>query len=169
MIFNVHEREWSSGRQSEGLLESLGSNEDRLWPHEAWPPMRFDRALEVGARGGHGPVRYFVEEHEPGRRIRFRFTAPSGFDGFHEYRLAADSSRVVLQHVLKMTTHGRARLTWPLFFRPLHDALIEDSLDKAGGLPPQRRWSLPVRILRGIAQSAARAGPGSARVAPNDR
>ena len=52
-----------------------------------------------------------------------------------------------------MGTTGSARVTWPLFFRPLHDALIEESLDRAeaelGGPPvPSARRSLWVRMLR---------------------
>jgi hypothetical protein len=46
----------------------------------------------------------------------------------------------------------QAALTWPLIFRPLHEALIEDSLDDAeralGGEPPAREWSPWVRLLR---------------------
>lgn len=111
--------------------------------------MRFDRPLGVGAAGGHGPLRYTVQEYERGVRIRFRFTAPAGFHGYHEYE--AVPGRLI--HRLVMTTHGPARLSWPLIFRPLHDALIEDSLDTAqrslGAAPHQpARWSGWVRLLR---------------------
>jgi hypothetical protein len=37
----------------------------------------------------------------------------------------------ILRHVIEMKAKSVARLTWPIVFRPLHDALIEDSLDKA--------------------------------------
>ncbi len=30
-----------------------------------------------------------------------------------------------------MSTHGLAVLSWPLVYRPMHDALIEDSLATA--------------------------------------
>jgi hypothetical protein len=54
-----------------------------------------------------------------------------------------------------MKASGRARLTWPLFFGPLNDALIEDSLATAEaslGLSPQiTKWSARVRFLRWIA------------------
>ena len=94
--------------------------------------MEFDRPLGVGARGGHGPIRYFIEEYVPGKSIKFRFTGPDGFDGFHGYdRVETTASTVVLRHTLKMTTHGLAILSWPLIYRPMHDALIEDSLATA--------------------------------------
>lgn len=48
---------------------------------------------------------------------------------------------------------GLAQLTWPLVFRPLHNALIEDALDNAeqqvtGHLQHPARWSAYVRVLR---------------------
>jgi hypothetical protein len=116
--------------------------------------MRFDRPLGVGARGGHGPIRYFVEEREPGRCIRFRFTAPRGFLGTHGFDMEEVAPRAVrLRHTLEMSVEGLAMLTWPLFFRPLHDALIEDALDRAEAQAPgtpagRREWSLYVKLLR---------------------
>jgi hypothetical protein len=57
-----------------------------------------------------------------------------------------------LRHTLEMTTHGPALLSWPVVFRPLHDALLEDSLALAqaalGERPNVRRWSNWVRLLR---------------------
>ena len=88
--------------------------------------------LGVGANGGHGPIRYFVEAYTPGESITFRFTGPKGFDGFHGFELVSGpNQRVVLRHTLSMTTHGPAVVSWPLVFRPMHDALIEDSLATA--------------------------------------
>lgn len=154
-VLNVHERRFATPPSAVGrLLDGLASADDRLWPHDRWPPMRFDRPLEVGAAGGHGPVRYTVETYEPGRRVVFRFTGPPGFLGTHRYdveALADGGTR--LRHTLAMRAAGTARLTWPLVFRPLHDALIEDSLDRAavalGEAPVGARWSRAVQTLRG--------------------
>lgn len=161
MVRNVHERRLPVPAATAGtLLDSLAGPEDRLWPRRTWPAMRFDRPLGVGATGGHGPVRYSVEEYVPGRRVRFRFHGPAGFDGYHEFEvLPEDDTACRLRHSLVMTTHWPAWLTWPLFFRPLHDALIEDSFDTATRnlglpLPAPRRWSVWVRVLRALAQAA---------------
>lgn len=119
--------------------------------------MRLDRPLGVGAAGGHGPVHYVVEAYEPGRSVTFRFTKPSGFHGHHRFVVAemADVSTVSLRHELVMTLTGIDRITWPLFFRPLHDALIEESLDRGelavGSRPdPPAKRSLWVRALRSL-------------------
>jgi hypothetical protein len=94
-----------------------------------------------------------VEEYVPGRLVRFRFSAPRGFHGFHclEVFEPADG-RAGLKHTIAMKTSGWALLTWPLIFRPLHDALIEDAWSKAErslGLPEQfRPWSPWVKSLR---------------------
>jgi len=153
-VINVHERELrASPHQVGALIDSLSSKEDALWPNQSWPRMSFDRALGVGAAGGHGPVRYFVEQYTRGESIRFRFTGPKGFDGYHGYELVRSTEQsVVLRQKLEMTTHGLAVLSWPLVFRPLHDALIEDSLATAeaslGQTPRLELWSLWVRLLR---------------------
>jgi len=116
--------------------------------------MTFDRPLGVGATGGHGPIRYRVSDYVPGRWIRFRFTGPRGFDGYHEFATDhADDGRAVLRHTIAMHCPRTARLTWPLMFRPLHDALLEDSLECAqsavtGSLSRPAQWSRYVRFLR---------------------
>ena len=86
-VKNVHERTLRAPVGDVGpLLDGLGSPQDRLWP-PAWPGMKLDRPLGPGARGGHGPIRYFVEGYEAGRSVRFRFTAPPGFDGWHGFEV----------------------------------------------------------------------------------
>ena len=155
-VLNVHERVLESEPVQVGaLLDSLSSREDRLWPKHIWPRMEFDRPLGVGATGGHGPIRYFVEEYTPGRSIKFRFTGPKGFDGFHGYEIISTSKQsTVLRHTLKMNTEGLAILSWPLVYRPMHDALLEDSLATAQvslGVAPQIQvWSLWVKVLRWV-------------------
>jgi hypothetical protein len=153
-VRNVHQRSFGvPPRQIAILLDGLASEEDRLWPSSRWPRMRLDRPLQVGAAGGHGPIRYEVETYEPGRIVRFRLRAPRGFDGFHAFEVVAiGAERTTLRHVLEMTARGPALLTWPIVFHPLHDALVEDCLDGAaravGEAPASRPWSLWVRVLR---------------------
>lgn len=156
-IRNVHHRTLkATPAQLGALMASLASTDDRLWSHQWWPAMRFDRPLAVGAIGGHGPIRYFVESYSPNECIIFRFTAPRGFDGTHAYYIhPLNPSETRLEHVLEMNTSGPALLSWPLIFRPLHDALIEDSLDVAMAnleLKPlsERNWSFYVRLLRAL-------------------
>jgi hypothetical protein len=161
-VVDIHEREFDAPPAAVGaLLDSLSSREDRLWPIHCWPRMTFDRALGVGASGGHGPIRYRVEAYFPGESIRFRFSGPRGFDGGHGFELIhASGAKTGLRHTLEMKVHGIARLSWPLVFRPLHQALIEDSLATAEaslGLSPRLEpWSGWVRLLR-WAMSAGRA------------
>jgi hypothetical protein len=153
-ILNVHERELPVSTEEVGwLLNSLSSAEDVLWPRAMWPAMRFDRPLGVGASGGHGPVRYAVDEYSPGRAIRWRFSGPRGFNGFHRLEvLPAGNGRTLLRHTIDMKAEGLAALSWPLAFRPLHDALLDDCLALAqanlGVIPAVRAWSPWVRFLR---------------------
>jgi hypothetical protein len=153
-VLNIHERELPAESGEVGaLIDSLTSRNDRLWPGALWPAMRFDRPLAVGAVGGHGPIRYVVEAYHPGRLVRFRFTAPSGFDGHHWLEVlpgAADST--LLRHTICMRVSGTALLLWPLAIRHLHDALLEDALALAqaslGAIPVVRPWSPWVKFLR---------------------
>lgn len=158
VVHNVHERHLSTPVETVGsLIDTLASASDQLWPHR-WPPLRLDRPLAIGATGGHGPIRYHVETYIPGQRVRFRFEAPAGFDGHHEYVAVRTSERTaVLRHTLVMQPSGSARLTWPLLFRPLHDALMEDSLCTGAAalgvdVPDPPRWSRRVRLLRAVAR-----------------
>jgi hypothetical protein len=76
-VANIHECRLEAGLPEAGiLLNSRASDEDRIWPCEHWPAMRFDRPLSVGASGGHGPIGYRIVEYQPGQRVRFRFTGP---------------------------------------------------------------------------------------------
>jgi hypothetical protein len=139
------------------LMDTLASEGDLLWPVHRWPAMRFDRPLDVGAVGGHGPIRYTVEHYVPGRWVRFRFTGPRGFDGFHEFTVQPVSDGTDLVHLLAMNVRGRARLTWPSAYRWMHDACLEDCLDRAeraltGSVFRPARWTGRVRVLRRIAE-----------------
>ncbi|MFI7189210.1 SRPBCC family protein [Nocardia nova] len=156
MISNIHSRVIAADAQTVGrLLDTLGSGDDRLWPTRQWPAMRFDRPLGVDATGGHGPIRYTCVEYVPGREVKFRFHRPAGFDGTHGFVVEElDATHTRLTHELIMRTHGKDRLIWPLVWRRLHDALIEDSLDLAEttlvpGSAPRNHHSRYVRFLRG--------------------
>ena len=162
-VRNLHRRHIAAPPERVGaLVDGLASPDGAFWP-AAWPPLRLDRPLGVGAAGGHGPVRYTVTAYTPGRHVRFRFTAPRGFDGFHEFTAEPAADGTVLRHLLAIHARGPALLTWPLVFRPLHDALVEDGLDRAertltGTVRTPARWSPCVRLLRAV---MARIGPGS--------
>lgn len=160
-VINQHERQLAASAAETGaLLDTLANgNDDRLWPRRWWPAMRFNQpGLAVGAHGGHGPIRYQITAYQPGRRVWFTFTGPKGFKGGHGFQVTAQGGTTQLTHTLKMTVHGLARITWPLVFRPLHNALIEDSLWQAemslktpGEQPPPRPgWSRWVKFLRWV-------------------
>lgn len=155
-VHNIHECEIEADPVQVGaLIDSLASKEDRLWPNQMWPRMEFEHSLGVGAKGGHGPIRYIVEEYTPSESIKFRFIGPKGFDGFHGYEIVAGSNMAtVLRHTVKMNTRGSAILSWALIYRPMHDALIEDSLTTAQVSlelsPTVRAWSVWVKVLRWV-------------------
>ena len=151
---NLHERAFAASPEAAGrLLDGLSGHPDPLWPEGPWPPMRFDRPLGVDATGGHGPIRYQVEEYEPGHRVLFRFSGPTGLTGTHEWQAAAAPAGCFLRHVIEGQSAGKMLLAWPLVYRPLHDALIEAALDKAeqaltGAVARPQSWSWWVRLLR---------------------
>ena len=153
-VLNIHRREYPVAPEKLGrLVDTLASDKDLLWPHRLWPRMKFDKPLSVSANGGHGPIRYFVEEYVPAKRVVFRFTGPKGFDGYHGYEVVElDKNKTELRQTLEMKTHGSAQIFWPLLYRPLHDALIEDSLSFAelrlDISPTVSGWSWWVRFLR---------------------
>ena len=160
-IHNVHARTFPVSAERLGpLIDGLAGPDDRLWPHDRWPPMRFDQGLREGARGGHGPVRYHVAELVPGRRVVFPFDpdrgATRGIHGEHRLEVSAVEGGAELRHVVEARCTLGAWVRWLAVIRPLHDALLEDALDQAAGhvtgtrVTPRRhsRW---VRILRSVA------------------
>jgi hypothetical protein len=152
-VSNVHQRRIPRSPAEVGrLIGSLASDRDALWPRGLWPAMRFDRPLGVGADGGHGPIRYSVVEYDPGRYIRFRFSAPRGFNGHHRLEAIPEGNGTLLRHTIEMNAKGWALVTWPLFVRPLHNALIEDAFAiteiSLGLTPTIVPWSPWVRFLR---------------------
>ena len=124
-VCNIHRRRLPGpALATASLVDGLASADDRLWPHQQWPAMRLDGPLAVGARGGHGPIRYRVAGYEPGRSVRFRFTGPAGFDGEHRFEVVGESDgSCELRHVVEMNLRGGARLTWPLVFDLLDGVL----------------------------------------------
>jgi hypothetical protein len=165
-IHNVHQRRFTAPVSEVGaLLDGLATSDDRLWPFEAWPPMVLDGGLRVGSRGGHGPVRYAVERCEPGRMVSFRFEPTgltAGFDGHHTFVAVPDGDATVLRHAIDATAGLAAWTRWALLVRPLHDALLEDALDKAersitGSVARPARWGPWVRVLRAMMRRRRRA------------
>lgn len=151
-VVNVHERLLrATPEQVSELLATLGSAGDRIWPRQGWPRLRLDGPLSVGAKGGHGPIRYRVEAWEPGLLVRFRFAAMPGVDGWHAFEiLDATSHLCVLEHRIEARITGVALLKWLLVVRHLHDACIEDALSRAQESLEERprttRWSPFVRL-----------------------
>lgn len=142
MIVNLHERALpgTTPAAAGALLDTLSAGSaDALWPAARWPALRLDRGLAEGSRGGHGPIRYHVTDYEPGRRACFRFEQRI-FGGHHWFEVTTVEGETVLRHVLAGRPTGRMRLLWPLTIRWLHDALIEDGLDRAEAALAGRAW-----------------------------
>lgn len=117
--------------------------------------MRLKEGLKAGSKGGHGPIRYTVEDYDPGNFVQFIFSRPSGFHGYHRLEInALETGSTQLRHVIDMETKGTAGFSWAFGIRWLHDALIEDAFDKIeyqfSGVNKVTPWNFWVRILRKI-------------------
>jgi hypothetical protein len=168
-IRNVHERSLNAPAEKVGeILDSLSSEDDRLWPGDRWPPQRFDKPLGVGARGGHGPVRYAVSAYVPGRIVEYRFDGAGlmeGWDGRHLFEVIPRRSHVILRHTIDAAVDPKIWPVWFFLTRPMHNALIEDAFDRAEsglGIGPKRpaRWGIWTTFLRKmLAKKVARSAP----------
>lgn len=164
-IYNVHQRRINADTRKAGtLIDKLASPQDMLWPTERWPRMTFDSPLLKGARGGHGPVKYVVSDYIPGRKIVFTFTGTGltrGLDGSHFFEIRSDGNAVIVRHVVEASCDLRTWLLWMTVIGPLHDALMEDALEKGensltGEVACSARWGLWVRFLRWGMRSRAK-------------
>lgn len=171
-IDSLHERSFFTNKEEVGgILDTLSGKEDRLWPWENWPPMLFDRELGPGAKGGHGGVRYEVEEYAPGRRTVFRFDGTGfteGFDGRHYFEVVPRNGHVILRHVIDAEGDFKVWLKWKLVIEPLHDALLEDAMDRAekaviGSVVKPARWGVRVRMLRNMLARKRRRAEAAAK------
>ena len=158
-ILNLHERIMvGSPQKMTELFRALASDTDALWPRH-WPRLKMSPRLTPGAEGGHGPIRYRTTTVAH-NLVRFTFTGPKGFDGYHELSFMQDIAGTRVRHLINMRVHGPALVTWPLVFEPLHDALIEDLLDNAeremtGQVQAPARHSVYVRFLRRLTRRLA--------------
>lgn len=131
-IINIHQREYHQpyARLCD-ILETLSSRNDRLWPNEIWPPMILSDGLAVHSRGGHGPIGYYISNYDPGKCIEFTFTQPEDFVGTHTFEiLVISESLCILKHTIDMDLNSRGAVVWCCAIKWLHDALLEDCLDK---------------------------------------
>ena len=153
-VVNTHTRIFSVAPDAVvAIINTLATSNDRLWPHEYWPPMILSDGLQEGSIGGHRPIQYVVKEIQPDQLISFEFLSPRGFVGTHSFEIKRnDDHSTQLRHTINITTRGVARILWPLIIRPLHNALLTDAMHKVstnlGIEEPPPTWSIRVRILR---------------------
>ena len=115
--------------------------------------MKFKTGIQVGTKGGHGPIRYSVEKYNPDEIIQFRFSKPNGFNGVHKFEIKElDKENTEIKHTIDMNTTGKGTLIWTFAIRSLHNALIEDGFDKLeNNLSDNRKsteWNIWVKFLR---------------------
>ena len=135
------------------LLKTLSTENDRIWPKENWPAMKFKDGIQVGAKGGHGPIRYSVEKYNLDEIIQFKFSKPNGFNGVHKFEIKElDKEKTEIKHTIDMNTTRKGTLIWTFAIRSLHNALIEDELDKLennfSDNQKSTKWNMWVRFLR---------------------
>ncbi|MCZ8156390.1 MAG: hypothetical protein O9264_09755 [Leptospira sp.] len=152
-VTNVHVREFARSRDAVWeKLRLLSTKTDPVWPHENWPRMILYPNLSQGAKGGHGPIRYTVEEILEHKEIKFRFLKPKGFDGYHLLKLEGNDEASTLIHEIRMETNFVGSVVWLVVIKHLHDALIEDAFTKLEGSlqlsQKKMEWNLWVKMLR---------------------
>ncbi len=155
-IINIHQRDYElSVSVLSDVLNSLSTENDLLWPKEEWMPMVLDNGLNPNSKGGHGPIEYYVEEYEFGKMINFCFTKPREFIGNHRFEiLKLNAEKTRLKHTIDMKVNFKGLVSWYVAIKWLHDALLEDCLDKVYNLHNESKMNSPhslwVRTLRKI-------------------
>lgn len=155
-VLNIHQREIDQPKDR--LLElfaTLATKDDKIWPKEKWPGMKFENGLTTGAAGGHGPIRYIVVKNDQNGLLTFKFQNPPGFTGMHAFEITElNDNKTAIRHTIDMNTKTIATLKWVFAIRWLHDALIEDAFDKVEnyftGKNKKTEWNIWVRFLRKI-------------------
>ena len=153
-VLNIHKRILNQPKSKvTELLKTLSTENDRIWPKEKWPEMKFKDGIKVGAKGGHGPIRYSVEKYIPNEIIQFGFSKPNGFNGVHKFEInELTNEKTQIKHTIDMITQGKGTLIWIFAIRSLHNALIEDGFDKLETNFSNNRksteWNIWVKFIR---------------------
>lgn len=84
--------------------------------------------------------------------------------GTHRFEVEPPRGGVVLTHALEAGTERLMTRLWPLYVRPLHDAITEDALDRAepatsGRVARAAHPSAWVRALRALSDAGREASP----------
>lgn len=154
-VINIHKRVLNQSISTIGkLLNTLASDNDMMLATNKWSPMKLDKGLKVGSKGGHGPIKYFVTEYQPDKSITFQFDL-TGFNGYHRFDInELEPNKTEITHIIDVTITGLAALKWVIAIRWLHDAYIEDAFDKVENYftndKKNSRWNLWVKILRKV-------------------
>lgn len=155
-VLNIHKRNIFTKKESvSALFSTLATDDDKMWPSEKWPKMKFRDGLKIGSSGGHGPIRYTIVDFKPESHVVFKFQKPSGFDGIHKFEITEiDSNETQIIHTIDMITSGIGTFKWIIAIQSLHNALIEDAFDRVQNRfttePKETKWNLWVKILRAI-------------------
>ena len=106
-VLNIHTRVINQPKEViDKLFKTLATQNDKIWPKETWPAMKFRDGLIQGGRGGHGPIRYTVKQHIHNEKIEFEFTKPDGFDGIHKLEMVSlDEERTEIKHTIDAQTN----------------------------------------------------------------
>jgi hypothetical protein len=155
-VLNIHKRiiQQPKAKIAE-LFKTLSSENDMMLATDKWSPMILDNGLKLDSKGGHGSIRYTVQEYIPDKSIQFQFTKMKGFDGFHKFEISELENNVTeLRHTIDMKTSGNATLLWSIAIRWLHDAYMEDAFDKVENhFTTEKKiskWGMWVKFLRRV-------------------
>jgi len=153
-VLNIHKRVIQQPKAEVAkLFDTLSTDNDMMLATDKWSPMKLDKGLQIGSRGGHGPIKYFVTHYQPEKFIQFQFDL-KGFNGFHKFELSELAvNKTELKHTIDMTTVSSATFKWAVAIRWLHDAYIEDAFDKVENHflvtdKKNSKWSFWVKTLR---------------------
>lgn len=156
-VTNIHKRKLKQSKNEVAMLfKTLATKDDKIWPIEHWPAIRFNGALKLGNKGGHGSIRYTIIDIKEGEAIKFQFSKPNGFIGTHEFKInEVDNSITEVTHTINMNTATvKSTFLWLTVIRWLHDALIEDAFDKIENSYSEEKkvtkHTLWVQLLRSI-------------------
>jgi hypothetical protein len=153
-VLNIHKRTLNQSKTKVvEIIKTLSTDNDRIWPKEKWPEIKFKGEIQIGAMGGHGPIKYTVEKYNPSEIIQFRFLKPLGFNGIHKFEIQELSSeKIEITHTIKMNTDVNGTFLWIFAIRSLHNALIEDAFDKLENnfteIHKSSKWNFWVKFLR---------------------
>lgn len=68
------------------MFETLATEHDLILATGTCPPMKLNKGLKIGSKGGHGTIKYLITNYQSDTSITFQFDIKN-FNGIYKFEI----------------------------------------------------------------------------------